>query len=177
MCSSDLSRLENGNSSVSKSPQNLVGCYVNSAGILGASPEWQIGSISRNSSGYFWTNAAGISWGLTFDGTNLETDQRNPYYENGHKFILNMGEVKQAPIPNTSISATSTSVSANKDLPSTSKTPLAVSSKSGSSSTKTSSSSISKSSKMVRYICVKGTKQLVFIAKTRGCPNGYKLKP
>lgn len=85
-----FTRLADGTSAPSKKPDNLIGCYANlfefDSNPKGANG-WQIGSISRDSSGYYWTNAAGVRWGLTLSGANLITDKENPYYDDGRQFI------------------------------------------------------------------------------------------
>jgi hypothetical protein len=85
-----FTRLVNGNFTPSLQPDNLVGCYANLYD-FNANPKtangWQIGSINRDSSGYYWTNAAGVRWGLTLSGSILTTDKDNPYYDKGRQFI------------------------------------------------------------------------------------------
>lgn len=86
-----FARLANNSANPVTSPENLVGCYVDLKNIYAANPSWQIGAISRDSNGYYWTNAAGVTWRLTFDGTNLITGSDNPYNATKNKFVLNYG--------------------------------------------------------------------------------------
>jgi len=76
-------------------PTNLVGCYVEPKFLFKESPDWQIGTISRDEKGYFWTNGAGVSWRLTLvdDGRRLVTDRANPYFTTGNTFELDLSEL------------------------------------------------------------------------------------
>jgi len=81
---------------------NLVGCYVEPSMLTKESPDWQIGAISRDSNGFYWTNGAGVSWRLKVveGGTRLETDRSNPYYDQGKFFELNtIGSSTQTLVP------------------------------------------------------------------------------
>ena len=72
---------------------SLVGCYLVPEMINFESPDWQIGSISRDLNGFYFVNGAGIKWRLTLidDGTRLENDLSAPYYSEGRFFNLNFG--------------------------------------------------------------------------------------
>lgn len=84
-----FTRLADGTSKPSTQPDYLVGCYVNLPSPDRGMGEngWGIGTISRDSSGYYWTNAAGVRWGLSLSGSILTTDKENPYYDKGRQFI------------------------------------------------------------------------------------------
>jgi hypothetical protein len=85
-----FTRLADGTSSPSTKPDNLIGCYANLAD-FNSNPKdtsgWQIGSINRDASGFYWENAAGVRWGLKISGSTLITDKDNPYYDKGRQFI------------------------------------------------------------------------------------------
>jgi hypothetical protein len=85
-----FTRLADGTSTPSKQPENLTGCYANLYD-FNADPKttnaWQIGSINRDASGYYWMNAAGVRWGLTVSGSILITDKNSPYFDKGRQFI------------------------------------------------------------------------------------------
>jgi hypothetical protein len=85
-------RLKNGTTDATPVPLPLIGCYADLGAIaMNLSIEWQIGSISRDNQGFYFKNAAGVSWGLSLDasGDFLLTDERNPYQEFGNKFVFN----------------------------------------------------------------------------------------
>ena len=85
-----FTRLADGTSTPSKQPENLTGCYANLYD-FNANPKttnaWQIGSINRDASGYYWMNASGVRWGLTVSGSVLITDKANPYFSTGRQFV------------------------------------------------------------------------------------------
>jgi len=84
-----FTRLENRASTPSKTPDDLIGCYVDFASINTSDANgYHVGTISRDEKGFYWQNAAGIRWGLKLSGTTLFTDKSNPYYSNGNKFVL-----------------------------------------------------------------------------------------
>jgi hypothetical protein len=69
----------------------LVGCYADFAGLSGPTPNgYQIGAINRDLNGFYWINAAGISWRLTLDSSQdfLVTGETNPYQAFGNKFVI-----------------------------------------------------------------------------------------
>ena len=77
----EFSRLKDGTSNVATDPLPLIGCYADIGAIFsGSDNDWQIGSISRDSQGFYWKNAAGVSWRLTLDssGEFLITGDGNP---------------------------------------------------------------------------------------------------
>jgi hypothetical protein len=81
-------RLVDGGSTAVTSPANVLGCYADIPSLNGPQANaWHIGTINRDSSGFYWLNAAGVRWGLTLSGTILITDKNNPYYDKGHQFI------------------------------------------------------------------------------------------
>lgn len=86
-----FSRLTDGSQDLIKSPSSIIGCYADFAGIEMGMNGYHLGSINRDSNGYYWINAAGLSWRLTLDasGEFLTTDESNPYFSSGNKFILN----------------------------------------------------------------------------------------
>jgi hypothetical protein len=85
-------------------PSNLVGCYVVPEMINFESPDWQIGSISRDSAGFLFENGAGLKWRLSLidKGTRLENDPTAPYYSEGRFFILDFGNTSTIEITSTS---------------------------------------------------------------------------
>ena len=81
-------RLVDGGSTAVTTPGNVVGCYADIASLNGPQANgYHIGTISRDATGYYWQNAAGVRWGLTLSGSILVTDKSNPYYDKGHNFI------------------------------------------------------------------------------------------
>jgi M6 family metalloprotease-like protein len=85
-----FSRVNEQNGGIAQREMPLVGCYVERTLYENTGSTWQIGVIGRDSNGYFWKNGAGVSWRLTLSSQRDEllTDQSNPYYKNGNKFIL-----------------------------------------------------------------------------------------
>ena len=79
-------------------PQSIIGCYVIEEAVSNqsASPEWQIGSLSRDTSGFYFKNAAGIIWRLSMspDGLTLETLPGSLYYKAGSGFKIDETPVK-----------------------------------------------------------------------------------
>jgi len=73
-------------------PQSIIGCYVIEKYIsdASASPTFQIGSLNRDSTGYYFKNAAGTTWRLTLnlDKLILETAPDSLYYKPGLGFRL-----------------------------------------------------------------------------------------
>ena len=73
-------------------PQSIIGCYVieDLVSNRDSSPEWQVGSLSRDINGYYFKNAAGITWRLSVgaDGLTLETLPGSLYYQAGFGFKI-----------------------------------------------------------------------------------------
>jgi len=73
-------------------PQSIIGCYVNEDAVTNqsSSPEWQIGSLSRDTNGYYFKNGAGQVWRLSMaaDGLTLETFPGSLYYKAGLGFKI-----------------------------------------------------------------------------------------
>jgi M6 family metalloprotease-like protein len=73
-------------------PEAIIGCYVieDSVSNRDSSPEWQIGSLNRDASGYYFKNAAGTTWRLSMsaDGKTLETLPGSLYYQPGLGFRI-----------------------------------------------------------------------------------------
>ena len=73
-------------------PNSIIGCYVIEDAVTnrGASPEWQIGSLNRDARGFYFKNAAGITWRLLLssDGLTLETLPGSLYYKSGLGFKI-----------------------------------------------------------------------------------------
>lgn len=85
-----FSRLvSNGTSKVSNSA-SLVGCYVEFSQIASDKSGWQIGVINRDSRGFYWKNAAQVTWRLqeAKDGKSLITDESNPYFKQAKEFVF-----------------------------------------------------------------------------------------
>ena len=84
-----FTRLADGKSTPATSLSNLVGCYADLTNLTAqGGNNFQIGTISRDDTGFYWLNAAGVRWGLTASGNVLTTDTKNPYYSMGHTFKL-----------------------------------------------------------------------------------------
>ncbi len=80
-------------------PQSIIGCYVIEDFVINrdSSPEWQIGSLSRDvNGGYYFKNAAGVTWRLSVgtDGLTLETLPGSLYYKVGFGFKIDETLVK-----------------------------------------------------------------------------------
>ena len=75
-----------------REPNSIIGCYVIADAVTNraASPEWQIGSLNRDASGFYFKNAAGITWRLLLstDGLTLETLPGSLYYKSGLGFKI-----------------------------------------------------------------------------------------
>ena len=83
-------RIMENSSMISSTPLPLVGCYVVANQEMSPDAGWQVGVIGRDDLGFYWRNAAGIFFRLTYDAEKqiLKTDRSNPYYEVGNEFIL-----------------------------------------------------------------------------------------
>lgn len=79
-------------------PQSIIGCYVieDLVSNRDSSPEWQVGSLSRDINGYYFRNAAGVTWRLSVgaDGLTLETLPDSLYYKAGFGFKIDETYVK-----------------------------------------------------------------------------------
>jgi M6 family metalloprotease-like protein len=79
-------------------PQSIIGCYVieDLVSNRDSSPEWQVGSLSRDINGYYFKNAAGVTWRLSegTDGLTLETLPGSLYYKAGFGFKIDETSVK-----------------------------------------------------------------------------------
>ena len=79
-------------------PQSIIGCYVieDEVSNQSSSPEWQIGSLSRDANGYYFKNAADVTWRLlvSSDGLTLETLPGSLYYKPGLGFKIDAALVK-----------------------------------------------------------------------------------
>ena len=73
-------------------PQSILGCYVYEENVVNpnTSPEWQIGTLNRDSQGYYFQNRAGITWRLVLNQETmiLEIQPGSPYYSKGAGFQL-----------------------------------------------------------------------------------------
>lgn len=73
-------------------PQSIVGCYVNEELVVtaGASPKWQIGSLNRDSAGFYFINGDGITWRLKWNSESytLETEPGSPNHKDGGGFRI-----------------------------------------------------------------------------------------
>ena len=76
----------------------LVGCYVVPNWGDGPDSSYQVGVISRDLSGFYWKNAAGVFFRLTYDERmqRLTTDGTNPYFSVGNEFILTLPIVQSS---------------------------------------------------------------------------------
>jgi len=85
-----FSRVSEDDGGVARNGMPLVGCYVETGLYEDSGSTWQIGIIGRDLNGFYWKNGAGVSWRLTLSpqGNELLTDQSNPYYKDGNKFVL-----------------------------------------------------------------------------------------
>jgi M6 family metalloprotease-like protein len=74
-------------------PQSIIGCYVDEDSVSQSdlSPAWQIGALNRDVNGYYFKNAAGITWRLTLnaDGQTFETLPGSLYFKAGQGFRIN----------------------------------------------------------------------------------------
>ena len=77
---------------LANAPQSIIGCYVIERLVTnsGASPAFQIGSLNRDLNGYYFKNAAGTIWRLTFNPNSiiLETAPGSLYYKKDLGFRL-----------------------------------------------------------------------------------------
>ena len=76
-------------------PQSIIGCYVLEELVTDSnqSPQWQIGSLSRDLNGYYFKNAANHIWRLILKTQDngrlvLETPNETVYYKKGETFRL-----------------------------------------------------------------------------------------
>jgi len=73
-------------------PQPIIGCYVIEELVTdkNQSPEWQIGSLSRDSNGFYFKNAANAMWRLSLNTESfiLEIEPGSTYYKAGAGFKL-----------------------------------------------------------------------------------------
>jgi M6 family metalloprotease-like protein len=73
-------------------PQSIIGCYVFEEFVTKAqsSPAYQIGSLSRDLEGYYFKNAAGVTWRLSLgaDQITFETTPDSMYYRPGGGFRI-----------------------------------------------------------------------------------------
>lgn len=78
--------LKRGTTDFVSEPASVIGCYIVQESITNEnqSPPWQIGALNRDSSGYYFINAAGRSWRLTLNsaGTIFEIQPGSTYYKN-----------------------------------------------------------------------------------------------
>jgi M6 family metalloprotease-like protein len=75
-----------------QSPQSIIGCYVIEKFVTdpSTSPNFQIGSINRDANGYYFKNAAGTIWRLTYnpESSVMETAPGSLYYKKDLGFRL-----------------------------------------------------------------------------------------
>jgi M6 family metalloprotease-like protein len=75
-----------------QSPQSIIGCYVIEKFVTdpSTSPNFQIGSLSRDTNGYYFTNAAKTIWRLTYnpESSIMETRPGSLYYKKDLGFRL-----------------------------------------------------------------------------------------
>jgi M6 family metalloprotease-like protein len=76
-------------------PQSIIGCYVLEELVTDSnqSPQWQIGSLSRDLNGYYFKNAANHIWRLILKTQDngrlvLETPNQTVYHKKGETFRL-----------------------------------------------------------------------------------------
>ncbi len=82
-------RLGDNSTSAVTTPENIIGCYADLQSLTSKIGNgYHIGTISRDASGYYWLNAQGVRFGLVLNGTVMDTDKSNPYYDDGHQFVL-----------------------------------------------------------------------------------------
>jgi M6 family metalloprotease-like protein len=72
--------------------QSVIGCYVFEDYVINpnTSPDWQIGSMNRDSQGFYFRNKAGTTWRLALNTETLifETEPGSLYYTKGAGFRL-----------------------------------------------------------------------------------------
>lgn len=75
-----------------QSPQSIIGCYVIEKFVTdpSTSPNFQIGSLNRDANGYYFKNAAGTLWRLTYnpESSVMETAPGSWYYKKDLGFRL-----------------------------------------------------------------------------------------
>ena len=94
-------RIGEGTNVAATAPASLVGCYADFETLL-SSPGgnlWAIGSISHDETGYYWVNGEGIKWSLALSGSVMNTGKENPYYSDGHQFVLQSSFLPLPPKP------------------------------------------------------------------------------
>lgn len=73
-------------------PQSVIGCYVIEKFVTnpGTSPAFQIGSLNRDATGYYFRNAAGTTWRLIYNPISsiMETAPGSLYYRKDLGFRL-----------------------------------------------------------------------------------------
>ena len=96
-------------------PANLIGCYIVPEMINLESPDWQIGSLNRDSNGFYFINAAGAIWRLKLidNDTRLESEPNSPYYSTGRHFNLLLNSTSTS---NTNTSNTNSGSSASNTV-------------------------------------------------------------
>jgi M6 family metalloprotease-like protein len=81
-------------------PQSIIGCYVIERLVTNpsTSPTFQIGALNRDSSGFYFKNAAGTTWRLKLNLNSLilETEPGTAYYKEGLGFRLDQSIEKAA---------------------------------------------------------------------------------
>ena len=77
---------------IASAPQSVIGCYVIEKFVTnpGTSPAFQIGSLNRDVNGYYFKNAAGTIWRLTYNQNSsiMETAPGSLYYKKDLGFRL-----------------------------------------------------------------------------------------
>jgi M6 family metalloprotease-like protein len=77
---------------LANSPQSVIGCYVIEKFVTkeSTSPSFQIGSLNRDINGFYFKNAAGIIWRLTYNLNSfiMETAPGSLYYKKDLGFRL-----------------------------------------------------------------------------------------
>ena len=86
-----FTRLADGSANPASTPGNVIGCYADLTAMSSAGANnWQIGTISRDSTGFYWQNSAGVKWGLVLSTDKMATDKNNPYYADAKEFVFTL---------------------------------------------------------------------------------------
>lgn len=87
-----LHRVDSSTKQMVNVPSSLVGCYMR-INPLNGDVNWNVAIIDRDAGGYFWRNAAGRTWRLNADFSNLRllTGPDYPYQSLGKNVDLVLG--------------------------------------------------------------------------------------
>lgn len=82
-------RLDDNSATPATAPKSLLGCYADLTSLTNAGGNgYHVGTINRDSKGFYWKNSQGVRFGLTLSGMVMTTDKDNPYFSQGRQFVL-----------------------------------------------------------------------------------------